>query len=171
MLSYHFVFLICGQLFANFLKIAFFFGKRVQKSGFSNFCFLSPFLKIPVLGVCQNTIKMGGWGFSKVCVTHNSFQKKSCWNLYFYSVVWVHAFWAKVSKKGNFEKTPKKKPKLTDNWKAPFLVFLCFFVASFFSCFSCFFLFVFFCVFLEGLRVRWGGPKGHLTWPWTLLIY
>ena len=25
----------------------------------------------------------------------------------------------------------------------------------------CFFLFV----FLEGLRVRWGGPKGHLTWP------
>ena len=27
--------------------------------------------------------------------------------------------------------------------------------------------FCFFCcfVFLEGLRVRWGGPKGHLTWP------
>ena len=33
-----------------------------------------------------------------------------------------------------------------------------------------FFVFVFFCFllfgfFLEGLRVRWGGPKGHLTWP------
>ena len=31
------------------------------------------------------------------------------------------------------------------------------------------FLFVFFVsllfFFLEGLRVRWGGPKGHLTWP------
>ena len=24
---------------------------------------------------------------------------------------------------------------------------------------------VFFFVFLEGLRVRWGGPKCHLTWP------
>ena len=38
-------------------------------------------------------------------------------------------------------------------------------------CFFCF-LFLFFLVFvffvlffLEGLRVRWGGPKGHLTWP------
>ena len=35
-----------------------------------------------------------------------------------------------------------------------------------------FFVFVFLCfsvfwfaLFLEGLRVRWGGPKGHLTWP------
>ena len=27
----------------------------------------------------------------------------------------------------------------------------------------CFCLFLF--VFLEGLRVMWGGPKGHLTWP------
>ena len=27
-----------------------------------------------------------------------------------------------------------------------------------------FLLFFLFC-FLEGLRVRWGGPKGHLTWP------
>ena len=27
-----------------------------------------------------------------------------------------------------------------------------------------------FCFVLEGFRVRWGGPKGHLTWPWTLLI-
>ena len=31
----------CVQLFANFLKIAFFFGKRVQKLDFSNFSVLS----------------------------------------------------------------------------------------------------------------------------------
>ena len=28
-----------------------------------------------------------------------------------------------------------------------------------------FWFFVLCFVFLEGLRVRWGGPKGHLTWP------
>ena len=53
-----------------------------------------------------------------------------------------------------------------------FLVCNCFcFSVFFFLLFcSCFFLFLFFfvlffVVFLEGLRVRWGGPKGHLTWP------
>ena len=35
--------------------------------------------------------------------------KKKTWNPYFYSVFWVRAFWAKVSKKGNCEKPPKKK--------------------------------------------------------------
>ena len=48
-------------------------------------------------------------------------------------------------------------------------LFLLFFV---FFCFS-FLVFVFLC-FLEGLRVRWGrwgGPKGHLTWPYTLLTF
>ena len=39
-LSYHFVFFFCVQLFANFLKIAF-FKKGVQKLGFSNFSVLS----------------------------------------------------------------------------------------------------------------------------------
>ena len=39
-LSYQFVFFFCFQLFANFLKIAF-FKKRVQKLGFSIFCVLS----------------------------------------------------------------------------------------------------------------------------------
>ena len=50
-------------------------------------------------------------------------------------------------------------------------VFVCFCLFLFvFVCF-CLFLFVFVCfclflfVFLEGLRVMWGGPKGHLTWP------
>ena len=63
---------------------------------------------------------------------------------------------------------------------------VCFsFLCCFCFCFVCFVIgfvvgcccFVFFCVFLlffvvfvgfvffEGLRVRWGGPKGHLTWP------
>ena len=42
--------------------------------------------------------------------------------------------------------------------------FFCFFVLVFLFLFL--FLFFLFCfVFLEGLRVRWGGPKGHLTWP------
>ena len=34
----------------------------------------------------------------------------------------------------------------------------------YFFCFW-FLLFFFVLLFLEGLRVRWGGPKGHLTWP------
>ena len=45
-----------------------------------------------------------------------------------------------------------------------FLFFLSVFLFWFFFVF--FFFFVFCCfVFFEGLRVRWGGPKGHLTWP------
>ena len=146
-------------------------------------------------------------------VTHNCFPKKKTWNPYFYSVLGVQAFWAKMSKKGNFEKPPKKRKNLTDNWKAIFWCFCCcFFGLLFFLFFSgsfvCFFfVFFFFLVFfvggfkgqvrwpkgpphlalnppyffcfvfaflffvlfflfvLEGLRVRWGGPKGHLTWP------
>ena len=48
------------------------------------------------------------------------------------------------------------------------VLFLCCFFVFLFS----FFLFSFFLFwFLEGLRVRWGGPKGHLTWPQTLLIF
>ena len=35
----------------------------------------------------------------------------------------------------------------------------------FFFCFCFLFFVLFFLFFLEGLRVRWGGPKGHLTWP------
>ena len=54
--------------------------------------------------------------------------------------------------------------------------FVCFVFVWLLDCFgvrSCFALvvFFFFCFcffvlcFLEGLRVRWGGSKGHLTWP------
>ena len=34
----------------------------------------------------------------------------------------------------------------------------------------CYFLVFFLILFLEGLGVRWGGPKGHLTWPSALFI-
>ena len=105
---------------------------------------------------------------------------------------------------------PKKRKKLTDNWKAIFWCFCCFFLGAsffffflffclfffvcfflvvffggfkgqvrwpkgpphlalnppyFFFCFCFLFFVLFFLFFLEGLRVRWGGPKGHLTWP------
>ena len=48
---------------------------------------------------------------------------------------------------------PEGPPHLALN--PPYLFFVLFLF--------CFFWF--FIVFLEGLRVRWGGPKGHLTWP------
>ena len=47
-------------------------------------------------------------------------------------------------------------------------IFVCF-VFFFFFFFSFFDLCV--CFFLEGLRVRRGGPKGHLTWPQNLLFF
>ena len=53
---------------------------------------------------------------------------------------------------------PKGPPHLALN--PPYFFGFCFLFVFFL------FLFLFcFCFFLEGLRVRWGGPKGHLTWP------
>ena len=46
------------------------------------------------------------------------------------------------------------------------LGFLGLFCVIFWICFFCFW----FCFFFEGLRVKWGGPKGHLNWPQTLLM-
>ena len=66
--------------------------------------------------------------------------------------------------KRDFEKPPKKRKIWLITEKLFFGIFAVFFGggASFF---------LFFCwFFLEGLRVKWGGPKGHLTWPSTLLI-
>ena len=142
----------------------------------------------------------------RICV----FQKKVCWNPYFYSVFWVRAFWAKLSKKGKFWTPTQKRRKfslITEKLIFEyFLFFLVFFSYFVFFCFFClvfffgvsfgglkghvrwpegpphlalnppylFFCFCFVFVFLfffvlffcwEGLRVRWGGPKGHLTWP------
>ena len=149
------------------------------------------------------------WSKNGRFVTHICFSKKqTCWNPYFYSVFWVRAFWAKLSKTESWDTHQNKRKNLTDNWKALFWYFLCFlcYFLFFFSlfcfwvfvflggfCFFCFcFLFegfkgqvrwpegpphlalnppylffggvlLFFGVFLEGLRIRWGGPKGHLT--------
>ena len=109
------------------------------------------------------------WSKNGRFVTHICFPKKSfAWNPYFYCVWGVSAFWAKVSKKKEiFEKPPKKRKHLTDNWKAPFLVFLLFFWGLFhlalnppYFFFFCFF-FVFFCFFV----VFVGGFKGQVRWP------
>ena len=141
----------------------------------------------------------------RICV----FQKKVCWNPYFYSVFWVRAFWAKFVKKGKFWTPTQKRIKFSLITEKlifeyflfflvffSFFVFFCFFCFVFFWCFFwrvegscevarratslgpkpslfvflflfCFFFLCFFLVFFcwEGLRVRWGGPKGHLTWP------
>ena len=129
-------------------------------------------------------------------------------------VFFVFRFFGPRCKKGKFWKATPKRKKLTDNWKAIFWYFCCFFCwllfflfVFFFFCFCLFFcfcvlffggfkgqvrwpegpphlalnppsffffcFFLFFCFFVfflvvffwEGLRVRWGGPKGHLTWP------
>ena len=75
----------------------------------------------------------------------------------------VRAFWAKVSKKGNFWKATTKNGKIWLITEKLFLgIFAVFFLLLFFFFFPLFFL-----CFFEGLRVR----SGHLTWPWTLLIY
>ena len=104
------------------------------------------------------------WSKNGRFVTHICFPKKRPWNPYFYSVFWVQAFWAKMSKKGNFEKPPKKRKKLTDNWKAIFWCFCCFFGGA--SFFFCFFLFGFFCFFWVFFLVFFvGGFKGQVRWP------
>ena len=51
------------------------------------------------------------WSKNGRFVTHICFPKKKALKPLFYSVFWVRAFWAKVWKKGNFEKPPKKKEK------------------------------------------------------------
>ena len=91
--------------------------------------------------------------------------KKKAWNPYFYSVLGVSAFWAKVSKKGNFEKPPTKKKKWLMTEKLFFGIFAVFW-GLFFSCFLFFSLFFVFC-FLFGflLLVFFGGFKGQVRWP------
>ena len=93
------------------------------------------------------------WSKNGRFVTHICFPKKKerPWNPYFYSVFWVRVFWAKVSKKGNFEK-PSKKGKLwliiEKLFFGVFAVFWVFFLLVFF--FGCFLL---------------GGFKGQVRWP------
>ena len=154
----------CFQLI--FWKCSFFgLLKHYQNRGFSKFGFFCCWKR-------RNRQKNDNWNLwilaffcPKMAVLWrtSAFQKKSAWNPYFYSVFGMSAFWAKVSKKGNFEKPPKKWKKLTDNWKAIFWYF-CFFFGGgfFFLVFFCFFLFsLFFFVFV----FFFGGFKGQVRWP------
>ena len=89
---------------------------------------------------------------------HLFFSKKPCWNPY--SVLGVRAFWAKLSKKGNFAHPPEKK-----NWliteKLFFGIFFCVCVCVC-VCFSLFFFFLFL-GFLGGCF--FGGFEGQVRWP------
>ena len=87
----------------------------------------------------------------------------------FYSVLGVRGFWAKWPKKGCLDKNKIGTDNFDWQLKSPFF-FLLVFSFSFYLFFFAFCLFVFgfcfcLCYFGEGLRVRWGGPKDHLTWP------
>ena len=78
-------------------------------------------------------------------------------------------FLGQVVENGNFWTPPPKRKFWLITEQLIFWYFLVCLAISFFLLFLLFLFLVFFC--LEGLRVRWGGPKGHLTWPWTLLIF
>ena len=175
------------------------FQKRVQKLGFFNFlCFKFKIWKFSFFsgllkhyknrvsanfGVfcCWKRIKakkIDNWNFwIRVHLVQKwpfrdaktFFSKKIGWNPYFYSVLGVRVFWAKLSKKAIFWTPPQKKRKfwlITEKliffwYFCVVLLFLSFFVCFFFV--FCFFLF--FCVFFWGFKgqVRW--PEGPLHWP------
>ena len=105
-------------------------------------------------------MNFGFWSKMAVLWRISVFQNKGLKPL-FYSVLGVSAFWAKVSKKGNFEKPPKKWKiwLIKLNWKAIFWYFRCFWGGLLFSCF---FLFPLFFVFL---LVFFWGFKGQVRWP------
>ena len=136
-LSYHFVF-FCAQLSGNFLKIAF-FKKRVQKLGFSIFCFKFKFWKFSFLGLLKHYKNRGfsnfcvfccwkrrkrqkndNWNFwiwffgPKMAVSWRImfFSKKVCWNPYFYSVLGCALFGPSCQKREIW--TPTKKEEKID---------------------------------------------------------
>ena len=90
------------------------------------------------------------------------FQKLVCWDPYFYSVLGVRAFWAKLSKKGNFW-TPPKKRKFWLIIEKLFFWYFCVFYFLFLL--FCFFLVCFFCFFVSCLVCFFGGFKGQVRWP------
>ena len=167
--QFSFCVFFCAQLSCNFLKIAFFEKKRVQKLGFSIFSVLSlHFENSLLLGLLKHNKNRGfsifcvlllkekkigkkndNWNFwiwvfcPKMAVSWRItvFQKLVCWNP-FLIVFWGCAFSGpSCQKKGISGHPPKNKKFLTDNWKAHFLIF--FFV--FFVLFN--FSFVFCCCF------------------------
>ena len=84
----------------------------------------------------------------------------------FYSVFGCAFSGPSCQKRQFLDTHPKKNKILTDNWKALFLVFLCFFTVSFFLFW--FFVFVFFCFFFCFLFLCFfffGGFKGQVRWP------
>ena len=100
---------------------------------------------------------ISGFGFfwSKMAVSWRItfFQRKIGWNPYFYSVLGVRVFWAKLSKKAILD-TPPKKKKIDWQLRSSFFGVFVFFTFSFiFFCFFCCFLFFF------------GGFKGQVRWP------
>ena len=99
------------------------------------------------------------------------FKKKTCWNPNFYSVFWVRALWAKVSKR-NSETHTKKRKTTTENWKVLFWYFGFFFVVFFFFLFFVFFflfffLFVFFVCFFCVFFVLSKGVTKWSSWKWS----
>ena len=89
------------------------------------------------------------------------------WMLLFLSLFfWFVFFFCFLIFFGGFKgqvRWPFGPPHLALNPPYLFCLFLLFGCCFFFVfCFLFLFLFLF---FLEGLRVRWGGPSGHLTWP------
>ena len=78
-----------------------------------------------------------------------------CFFVCFFVVFFVGGFKGQV-------RWPKGPPHLALN--PPY--FMCFYFFVFLLFCFVFVFFKYFCLFFfEGLRVRWGGPKGHLTWP------
>ena len=148
------------------------FQKRGAKIGFSNFqCFKLIFWKFSFLGLLKHYKNRGfsKFGFFVVEREENR-QKNDNWNLWilvFWSkngrfvthicfpkkgpetpifiVFWGWALFGPRCQKGKFWKATQKKKKLTDNWKAIFLVFLLFFGGLPFF-FFLFFFFLFFVV-------------------------
>ena len=115
--------------------------------------------------------EISGFGFfcPKMAVSCriSVFQKMPCWNPYFYSVFWVRAFLAKLSKKGKFWTPTKNKRKIWLITEKLIFWYFCVFYCFFF--FFCFFLGIFLCLFFGGFtgQVRWpeGPPRLALNPP------
>ena len=108
------------------------------------------------------------WPF---CDAHLLSKKKRAWNPYFYSVLGVSTFGAKVSKKGNFEKPPKKRKF----WLITEKLFFGIYAVFWGPLFSCFFFSFAFLGFFGGLKgqVRWpeGPPHLALNPPYLFLLF
>ena len=171
-LSYHFVF-FCAQLSGNFRNIAF-FKKRVQKLGFSIFSVLSlNFENSLFVGLLKHYKNRGFskfwcflllkekkqakqndkwnfwiwvfWSKNGRFVTHMFFQKKVCWNPYFYSVLGCALFGPSCQKGKFWTPTQKRRNIWLITGKAHFWVFFGF--SFFFFFYSYFFVFLFFVFF------------------------